>query len=554
MFQKKLIYRAMMVAIPLLGTMNVQAAKPVNLNKETPAFLQTLSGSKFSTEQVIGFQEIKRSSDFKNNQHIRFQQTFKGYKVWGADGVIHVPNGGATSLKATFNKKATKGSMDGIVYQGLEQDLKANAELGLTQGQEDRAARAAIEHYKAERNANVKTSDIAIERVVYVDNDNQAHWAYHVSFFAAPDQNHKTPAKPNYIIDASTLQPFINWDEIKTDRVKAYGGGYGGNKKTGQYIYDGLEGHLSKLNIMRDGEEKSCYLQNEDVLVDKCTSFSWGQCTSSREFIYECLKTDKNHNNVYWNGDLDKVNFGYSPSNDALFNGQVIKNLYRDWYGVPVLERNGKPMRLKMVVHLPRYDNAYWDGKAMYFGDGYSYFYPLTSLGVAAHEISHGFTEQHSSLIYRGQSGGMNEAFSDMAAQAAEIYAYGKNSWEIGPEIFKDEDSALRYMKKPSKDCGSRKPGSRCSIDDASQYFNGLDVHYSSGVYNRLFYLIASSEGWTVRKAFDVMVHANSNYWTSSATFETGACGILKATKDYGYDEKGVLEALKEVKIDADKC
>src|SRR4029079_4516028 len=129
---------------------------------------------------------------------------------------------------------------------------------------------------------------------------------------------------------------------------------------------------------------------------------------------------DEQHNKLYWDADLHTVNGGYSPDNDALFGGAVIKNMYQQWYGVPVLKENGKPMMLVMVVHNP-IDNAFWDGKKMTFGDGVRMFYPLTSLGVAAHEISHGFTEQHSNLTYYGQSGGMNEAYSDMAAQAAEV-------------------------------------------------------------------------------------------------------------------------------------
>src|SRR5690606_23439834 len=130
------------------------------------------------------------------------------------------------------------------------------------------------------------------------------------------------------------------------------------------------------------------------------------------------------------------VNDGYSPMNDAMFAGLVIKRMYREWYNLPALVENGKPMMLTMVVHNP-IDNAYWDGQKMTFGDGVYTFYPLTSLGVRAHEVSHGFTEKNSNLAYYGQSGGMNDSFSDKAAQAAEYYAYGKNSWEIGPEIFK---------------------------------------------------------------------------------------------------------------------
>ena len=207
-----------------------------------------------------------------------------------------------------------------------------------------------------------------------------------------------------------------------------------------------------------------------------------------------------------------------------------------------------------MVVHKPKYDNAFWDGRQMTFGDGETLFYPLTSLGVGAHEISHGFTEQHANLEYWGQSGGMNEAFSDMAAQAAEYYAYGKNNWQIGPEIFKAENQALRYMDQPSKDCtAGQEPGDDCSIDDATQYNNSLDVHYSSGVFNRLFYLISTTPGWNTKKAFDVMLEAQF-HWVSDADFIDGACGIIKATEELGYEVAAVKAAINQVRIDISEC
>jgi vibriolysin len=71
-------------------------------------------------------------------------------------------------------------------------------------------------------------------------------------------------------------------------------------------------------------------------------------------------------------------------------------------------------------------------------------------------------------------SGGMNEAFSDMAGEAAESYMNGSNDWMVGEQIFKG-NVALRYMDDPSRD-GS-------SINHADQY-SGQDVHYTSGVIN----------------------------------------------------------------------
>jgi pseudolysin len=267
---------------------------------------------------------------------------------------------------------------------------------------------------------------------------------------------------------------------------------------------------------------------------------------------FSCIRKDEQHGNLYWNGDQDAVNGAYSPSNDALYAGAVIKDMYQSWYGIPVLTQNGEPMMLNMRVHEDM-ENAYWDGSQMTFGDGGSMLYPLVSLGVGAHEVSHGFTEQHSGLIYFGQSGGLNESFSDMAAQAAEFYSAKNNSWEIGPEIMKGE-SALRYMDEPTKDCNGRAPGMSCSISNAKDFHFGLDVHYSSGVFNKAFYLIATSPGWDTRKAFDVMVHANRHYWTPFSNFQSAACGVIKATRDYNYSVNEVSAAFNKVGIGTLRC
>ena len=73
-----------------------------------------------------------------------------------------------------------------------------------------------------------------------------------------------------------------------------------------------------------------------------------------------------------------------------------------------------------MLVHYGKnLDNAFWNGSFVHFGDGGKTFYPTVGLDISSHEISHGFTQQHSGLIYKGQSGGLNESFSDMAGEAA---------------------------------------------------------------------------------------------------------------------------------------
>ncbi len=145
----------------------------------------------------------------------------------------------------------------------------------------------------------------------------------------------------------------------------------------------------------------------------------------------------------------------------------------------------------------------------------------------------------------------MNEAFSDMAAMGSIFYSYDEKkapSFMIGDRIMKDTKRypALRYMDKPSKDGRS--------IDSAKDYRDGIDVHYSSGVFNRMFYLMATSDGWNTRKAFDVMVKANSDYWTPYEKFQSGACAVVKATKDYGYPACDVRAAMVKVGLDPEAC
>jgi hypothetical protein len=77
------------------------------------------------------------------------------------------------------------------------------------------------------------------------------------------------------------------------------------------------------------------------------------------------------------------------------------------------------------------------------------------------------------------------------------------------------------------------------SIDNASQYTSGLDVHYSSGVYNKAFCKLAKTAGWDTPKAFKVIARANELYWTPSSTFNSGACGVETAATDLGRFERG---------------
>ena len=89
------------------------------------------------------------------------------------------------------------------------------------------------------------------------------------------------------------------------------------------------------------------------------------------------------------------------------------------------------------------------------------------------------------------------------------------------------------------------------SIDNAANFTSTLDVHYSSGVYNKAFYLLATKTGWNVQKAFQVMADANRFYWTAASTFNEGACGVQQAATNRGYSATDVASAFAAVGVTA---
>ncbi|ATE74642.1 peptidase M4 family protein [Lysobacter capsici] len=449
-----------------------------------------------SLDAESGLSQIKSSQDANGTRNYRYQQTFRGVPVFGEHVVVSEDAKG--NVKTLFGRSVA----------GLAAELPATAPKLSSAQALDVAKGAAL----GKRAGALQVRNESSKQMIYIDDNGRAHMAYVVNYFADAAKGGE-PTRPFVIVDANSGKVLKQWEGLAHALI---GTGPGGNAKTGQYEYGTNFGFN---DVTQSGS--TCTMNNANV---KTVNLNHGT-SGTTAFSYTCPRNT-----------VKTINGAYSPLNDAHYFGKVVFDMYNSYVGTPPLT-----FQLSMRVHYSNsYENAFWDGSAMTFGDGATTFYPLVSLDVSAHEVSHGFTEQQSGLVYSGQSGGINEAYSDIAGEAAEYYMNNTNDFLVGAQIFKGS-GALRYMANPPQDGRS--------IGHASNYTSGMDVHYSSGVYNKAFYTLAKTAGWDTVKAFKVFAKANKDYWTPSTDFNNGACGVETAATDLGFVKADVTAAFAVVGV-----
>ena len=243
---------------------------------------------------------------------------------------------------------------------------------------------------------------------------------------------------------------------------------------------------------------------------------------------------------------------------DAQYYARVTDNYYLGTHGFNWITHY--PQGMVSSVHLQRnYNNAYWNGTQMAYGDGDGTTFINFSgdLDVVGHELSHGVTEATSNLIYQNESGALNEAFSDMMGTAIEYY-YGTGNWTIGEDITVGSNG-IRNMANPNED------------GDPSHYadrYTGTGdnggVHINSGIANHWFYLLvnggqnanpARASGTNVQgiglAATENIAFLGFTALPSSANFCAARASTIAVA---GSHAANVADAWDEVGVDAALC
>jgi len=483
------------------------AAERLDLRTQQAVMLSTQAASSppLSNEAVLrlfgedSVTTLSTKTEPNGRTYERLQQTYQGLKVF-AEHIIMVRDDNGNIVH-----------MNGGLIEGIQADLDSGFVPGVRPALDASQAMAI-----ARKSGGVQSwvrpgfRNESNELMIYFDdNSDVARLVYVINYVVDADQRQREAKRPFFIIDAHSGEIIKTWNGLTTQEAT----GPGGNLKTGRYEY-GTDYPTFEV-------DDSCRMTTPNVDTINLNG------ATSGGFIHQftCPRNTEK-----------ETNGAYSPLNDAHFFGIAVFRMYEEWFNTAPLNT-----KIRLRVHYSNhYENAFWDGSQMTFGDGDIYFYPLVDINVVSHEISHGFTEFNSGLIYENQSGGINEAFSDMAGEAAEYFMTGSNDFYVGATIIKNS-IALRYMQNPPDD-GS-------SIGHADDYYDGIDVHYSSGVYNKAFYLLATSNGWNTKKAFEVFVRANQLYWTPNTDYDDGACGVESAAGDLGYDSASVTSAFSQVGV-----
>ena len=449
---------------------NEQAIPDVQQTREA---LQVQSALGLGAEHSL----VARGATMKdelNQTHTRYEHFFRGVRVWEGDTVAH--NSAAGQLSVTGQAMA---------------DIQVNTIPKLAATDALAKAHATIKprgNYAYEPTAELVVYPQVVRQVkanpmrgpggeltaTDLEDVITGHkLAYHTH--SALENGTEETRHVDYLIDAQTGEVLKEWSTLETTAATG----------TGKSQYSGT---VSLNTVTASGG----YALTDSVRGMNYSTYNLNHGTGSGTGT---LYTDPDNtwgNGTNYTGSTTSTtsDTGQTAAVDAHYGIGQTYDYYKNIHNRNGIDGAGKAT-YNRVHYSTSYDNAFWDDTCfcMTYGDG-SQFTVLTAIDVAGHEMTHGVTSRTANLTYSGESGGLNEATSDINGTMVEFYlrAGGGGStvpntggtWTIGEQL---SSTPLRYMYKPSKD-GS-------SADAWSSSVGNLDVHYSSGPMNHAFYFLS---------------------------------------------------------------
>lgn len=513
---------------------------------------QRLFKEQLKVNEKVNFSKIKSEKDNAGYQHDKYQMFYEGIKVEFATYTIHSEN---EQLR----------SMSGEYYAIEKDDMTPTLSNTV-------AFRKAVQHIGA--TTYLWEDPSSASQIGYEKPKGELVLLPTGKFEAVNEKSFKEEVRLAYKFDIYATNPVSRGDlyiDAKNGRV---------------LLYDATIKHLGKhshsktsKNVNSKGEVSAAFLATGNAATRYSGSQSIQTSLSGSSYIlsdvtrgngiqtYD-MNTGTNYNNAVNFTDNDNNWTAAEHDNAAKDNGALDAH----WgaqktfdYFSGVHSRNSfdnQGSAIKSYVHFDvAYDNAYWNGSVMTYGDGSgTYFDVLTSLDVAAHEIGHAVCETSANLVYQKESGAMNEAFSDIWGACVEYYAApSKSTWLIGEDIERRAGhAALRSMSDPKSEGqpdtygGTYWINPNCSPTSQNDY---CGVHTNSGVLNHWFYILAIGKsgtndlgnsynvsGISIDKAAKIAYRLENVYLSANSTYANARTyGIQAATDLFGSDSPEVI-------------
>ncbi|MFH9981476.1 M4 family metallopeptidase [Streptomyces sp. NPDC017179] len=485
------------------GAAHLAAAPTYLTNAARTSLIQQAQADASETAQEIGLgakeELVARDvvQDADGTTHTRYERTYGGLPVLGGDLIVHSSKAGKTQGVTRANKAAIKVAT-----------LTPKVATAKAEKQAVTLAQAA--------GSEQATADQAPRKVIWAG-DGTPVLAYETVVGGLQEDG--TPNQLHVITDAATGKKLYEYQGIETG--------------TGKTLYSGTVSLTTTLS----GSTYQLY----DTTRGGHKTYNLAGKTSGTGTLFT------NTTDVWGTGTASSSTTDQTAAADAAYGAQTTWDFYKNTFGRNGIKNNGVGAYSR-VHYGNNYVNAFWDDSCfcMTYGDGSGNTHPLTSLDVAGHEMSHGVTAATAKLNYSGESGGLNEATSDIFGTGVEFYA--NNSSDVGDYLIGEKiningnGTPLRYMDKPSKDGGS--------ADYWSSSVGSKDVHYSSGVANHFFYLLAEGSGAKTingvsynsptyngatvtgigrAKALQIWYKALTTYMTSTTNYKAARTATLNA-------------------------
>ncbi|MGW1207529.1 M4 family metallopeptidase [Streptomyces cyaneofuscatus] len=409
------------------------------------ALLSEADATKAATAKELGLGATEKLvvrdvvQDQDGTTHTRYERTLDGLPVLGGDLVVQETTAGKT-LSVVKASKATTAQLKAV---GLTADVAPAA-----------AEKQALGAAKTEGSKATK-AEKAPRKVVWLGSGSP-QLAYETVVGGL--QHDGTPNELHVITDAASGEKLYEWQAVHN--------GTGNTQYSGQVTLGTAPSYT--LTDTARGSHKTYNL-------NRGTSGTGSLFTNSTD--------------VWGNGTPQNLE---TAGADAHYGAALTWDYYKNVHGRNGIRGDGVGAYSR-VHYGNNYVNAFWQDSCfcMTYGDGAGNAKPLTSIDVAAHEMTHGLTSVTAKLVYSGESGGLNEATSDIFAAAVEFHANNpqdQGDYLVGEKIdIRGNGTPLRYMDKPSRDGSSK-----------DYWYSGIgsvDVHYSSGPANHWYYLLSEGSG-----------------------------------------------------------